>query len=171
MTVIAHTDLAFAGPGALVAMVRSGDVSARELVELYLRRIEALDPQLNAFRVVRAEQALAEADRVDRSAPLAGLPLAVKDDIDLAGRDPHPRFAKLRASGDGRRRADPPPARRRRDPGRGHQRARAHDLPLDGNGRQRRDPQPVGPRAHDRRVVGRLGRGGGRGPGGGRHRV
>ena len=35
-----------------------------------------------------AEQALAEADRVDRSAPLAGVPLAVKDDIDLAGETP-----------------------------------------------------------------------------------
>ena len=88
MTATAHTDLAFAGPAALAAMVRAGDVSPRELVELYLRRIEALDPQLNAFRVVRAEQALAEADRVDRSGPLAGVPIAVKDDIDLAGEIP-----------------------------------------------------------------------------------
>jgi amidase len=88
VTATAHTDLAFAGPGALGAMVRAGDVSSRELVELYLSRIEALDPQLNAFRVVRAEQALAEADQVDRSAPLAGVPIAVKDDIDLAGETP-----------------------------------------------------------------------------------
>jgi amidase len=79
------TDLAFAGPGALAAMVRAGEVSPRELVELYLRRIEALDPQLNAFRVLRAEQALAEADAVDRTGPLAGVPIAVKDDLDLAG--------------------------------------------------------------------------------------
>jgi amidase len=85
VTATAPTDLAFAGPGALAAMVRAGDASARELVELYLRRIETLDPQLNAFRVVRAEQALAEADQVDRSAPLAGVPVAVKDDIALAG--------------------------------------------------------------------------------------
>ncbi len=85
MTATAHTDLAFAGPGALSAMVRSGETSPRELVELYLRRIEALDPQLNAFRVVRAEQALAEAEAVDRTAPLAGVPIAVKDDIDVAG--------------------------------------------------------------------------------------
>jgi amidase len=54
-------------------------------VELYLRRIEAIDPKLNAFRVVRAEQALAEAEQVDRSGPLAGVPIAVKDDIALAG--------------------------------------------------------------------------------------
>jgi amidase len=85
VTATAPTDLAFAGPAALAAMVRAGETSPRELVELYLRRIETLDPQLNAFRVVRAEQALAEADQVDRSAPLAGVPIAVKDDIDLAG--------------------------------------------------------------------------------------
>jgi amidase len=85
VTDTAHTDLAFAGPGALAAMVRSGETSPREMVELYLRRIEALDPKLNAFRVVRAEQALAEAESADRSGPLAGVPIAVKDDIDLAG--------------------------------------------------------------------------------------
>ncbi|MGZ4350489.1 MAG: hypothetical protein ACXVRX_08180, partial [Solirubrobacteraceae bacterium] len=65
MTATADTDLAFAGPGAQAAMVRSGEVTPRELVELYLRRIEALNPKLNAFRVLRAEQALAEAEQVD----------------------------------------------------------------------------------------------------------
>ncbi|MGH2892007.1 MAG: amidase family protein, partial [Solirubrobacteraceae bacterium] len=88
MTTTADTDLAFAGPVALAAMVREGEVTPRELVELYLRRIEALDPTLNAFRVVRAEQALADADRIDIGSdplPLAGVPIAVKDDLDLAG--------------------------------------------------------------------------------------
>ena len=85
MTATADTDLAFAGPTALAAMVRAGDASARELVELYLRRIESLDPKLNAFRVLRAEQALDEAETVDREGPLAGVPIAVKDDLDLAG--------------------------------------------------------------------------------------
>jgi amidase len=66
-------------------MVRSGEVAPRELVELYLRRIEALDPTLNAFRVVRGEQALADAEQIDRSGPLAGVPIAVKDDLELAG--------------------------------------------------------------------------------------
>jgi amidase len=85
MTATADIDLAFAGPGALAARVRDGDVHPRELVELYLRRIEALNPRLNAFRVVRGEQALAEAERADRTGPLAGVPIAVKDDIALAG--------------------------------------------------------------------------------------
>ncbi|HWE09306.1 MAG TPA: amidase family protein [Solirubrobacteraceae bacterium] len=85
MTITADTDLAFAGPLALAAMVREGQVQPRELVELYLRRIEALDPQLNAFRVVVAEQALAEADRADRTGPLAGVPIGVKDEMEMAG--------------------------------------------------------------------------------------
>ena len=83
----ASTDeLAFTGPTALAAMVRSGEVKARELVELSLRRIEALDPQLNAFRVVMAEEALAAADAMrDLDGPLAGVPIAVKDDLAVAG--------------------------------------------------------------------------------------
>jgi len=85
MTATADTDLGFAGPGALAAMVRAGQVQPTELVELYLRRIEQLDPRLNAFRVVRGEQAMAEAETVDRSGPLAGVPIAVKDDAAVSG--------------------------------------------------------------------------------------
>lgn len=43
MTASSDTELAFAGPLALAQMVRSGEVHPRELVQLYLRRIEALD--------------------------------------------------------------------------------------------------------------------------------
>jgi amidase len=79
-------ELAFAGPGALAEMVRQGQAHPRELVELYLRRIAAVDPQLNAFRTVLADRALAEAERADRShGLLAGVPVAVKDDLPLAG--------------------------------------------------------------------------------------
>jgi amidase len=88
VTATADTELAFAGPAALAASVRDGQVSPRELVELFLRRIETLDPRLNAFRVVLDEQALAEADALNaqrRSGPLAGVPVAVKDEMDLAG--------------------------------------------------------------------------------------
>jgi amidase len=89
MSMRAHDrETAFAGPGALAALVRAREVTPRELVELYLRRIEALDPNLNAFRVTLAEQALAEADALDGdrlTGPLAGVPIAVKDDIALAG--------------------------------------------------------------------------------------
>jgi amidase len=86
MTTIADTDLAFAGPAALAAQVRSGDVSPRELVELYLRRIDEINPRLNAFRTVLAEAALAEADeRLGHDGPLAGVPIAIKDDVAVAG--------------------------------------------------------------------------------------
>lgn len=91
MTATAEADLAFAGPGALAALVREGHAHPRELVELSLRRIEALDPQLNAFRVVLAEQALDEAERDGRRSdppdpgPLAGVPIGVKDEMELAG--------------------------------------------------------------------------------------
>jgi amidase len=114
MTAADQTDLAFAGPGALAARVRARDVSPRELVELTVSRIEALDPQLNAFRVTLAEQALAEADALtDLDGPLAGVPFAVKDETALAGqsttrgtRSPEPvatqdavLVARLRAAG------------------------------------------------------------------------
>jgi amidase len=85
------TDLAFAGPAGQAALVRAGDVSARELVELSLRRIERLDPQLNAFRTVLADRALADADAADArhaagdERPLLGVPVAVKDDQGVAG--------------------------------------------------------------------------------------
>ncbi len=77
-------ELAFAGPEALAKLVREREVHPRELVELSLRRIDALDPQLNAFRVTLADQALAEAEK-PLDGPLAGVPIAVKDDLPLAG--------------------------------------------------------------------------------------
>lgn len=85
------TELAYAGIARQAELVAAGEVSSRELVELYLARIARHDPVLNAFRVVFAERALLEADQADsrRSAggqrPLLGVPIAVKDDIDVGG--------------------------------------------------------------------------------------
>jgi amidase len=84
-------DLAFAGAARQAELIAAGDLSSRELVQTYLDRIAALDPQLNTFRVVLAERALAEADQADarRKAggdrPLLGVPIAIKDDVDVAG--------------------------------------------------------------------------------------
>jgi amidase len=63
------------------ALVRSGELSARELVEASIEAIERLDPAVNAFAVVCPERALAEADKVrpGDERPLCGVPLAVKD--------------------------------------------------------------------------------------------
>lgn len=87
-------ELAFAGLATQAELLRSREVSARELVELSLARIEASQPRLNAFRVICAETALAAADQADArlrggdggpNAPLLGVPVAIKDDVDLAG--------------------------------------------------------------------------------------
>ena len=84
-------DLAFAGVARLSELLRAGEVTPRELVELYLARIERLDSKLNAFVSVRGEAALAEADaalerlRAGESGPLLGVPMVVKDNVDVVG--------------------------------------------------------------------------------------
>ena len=86
-----RVDLAYAGIARQAQLLRAREVSARELVEVYLERIERLDPQLNCFRIVMAEQALGQAEatqaRLDAGdpAPLLGVPIAIKDTIDVAG--------------------------------------------------------------------------------------
>jgi amidase len=91
-------ELAYAGIARQAELIARGEVSSRELTELYLNRIARFNDQLNAFRVVFAEKALLEADQADarrRAAaegeglangrPLLGVPIAVKDNIDVAG--------------------------------------------------------------------------------------
>ena len=62
-------------------LVRTGEVSARELVEAALAAIERLDPAINAFAAVDGERALAAADGVRPGDPrsLCGVPIGVKD--------------------------------------------------------------------------------------------
>jgi amidase len=87
----AEDELAFAGLSTQAALVAAGDVSSEELVHAALRRIEASQPDLNAFRRVRADAARAEAREADKRRaagerpPLLGVPVAVKDDMHVKG--------------------------------------------------------------------------------------
>jgi amidase len=85
------TDLAFAGAAAQARLLAAGTVTAPALLDVYLERIARLDPTLKSYRVVldrsaREEAAAAQA-RLDRGErlPLLGVPVAIKDDVDVAG--------------------------------------------------------------------------------------
>src|SRR3954467_996215 len=80
-------ELMFRTAGELASLVRSGHVAARELVELSLERIEALNPALNAFIEVDGERALEAAGEIGRgdTRPFAGVPIAVKGNVPAAG--------------------------------------------------------------------------------------
>ena len=84
-------ELAFAGIARQAKLIRAGEVSSRELIDIYLERIERLNPKLNAFTDVFAERAQADADAADArrssgdEAPLLGVPVAIKDIVDVEG--------------------------------------------------------------------------------------
>jgi amidase len=104
-------DVAFAGALRQAAMLRAGEVSPSELVQLCLDRIARVDPQLNSFRMVLGEKALLEARQAEarlkagEERPLLGVPIALKDTVDLAGElttfgtdaypDPAPRDSEM----------------------------------------------------------------------------
>jgi amidase len=80
------------GAGELAGMIRAGEVSSTEVVRAHLRRVEEVNPALNAVVVVLAEEALAAAERADRETaaggelgPLHGVPVTVKENVDVAG--------------------------------------------------------------------------------------
>src|SRR6266511_698319 len=74
----------------LAAAVRAGGVSPLDIIEAHLDRIAAVDPRLHAFQVVRPDAVREEARALTRRAdlaelPLAGVPVAIKDNVHLAG--------------------------------------------------------------------------------------
>ncbi len=86
------TELWRLGASELAGRIRARQVSSREVVEAHLGRIEAVNPRLNAVTVVLAEDALRAADAADRAfrageatGPLCGVPITVKENIDVAG--------------------------------------------------------------------------------------
>lgn len=82
-----------ADPGSiatLVADMQTGRLDPQALVEKFLTRIEKADPEIRAWRVVLAEEARKKAAQLKRIAdpkkyPLFGLPVGIKDIIDVAG--------------------------------------------------------------------------------------
>jgi amidase len=84
---VTDADLMFRPALELAAMVRSGEISASELVQTSLSRIEELNPRLNAFVDVDGERALAAAAEIDAGdeRPFAGVPIAIKNNRPVAG--------------------------------------------------------------------------------------
>lgn len=74
----------------IAEQVRAGNLTASRAIEDALERVEASQRRTNAWQVVRREAALAEADAVDGrpdrfALPLAGVPVAIKDNVPVAG--------------------------------------------------------------------------------------
>ncbi|SME94656.1 amidase [Streptomyces sp. Amel2xC10] len=87
---VAVTDWAGRTAVEIAAAVRAKEATPREVVADHLARIERLDAGIGAFRVVRAAAALAEADELAArpdlaELPLAGVPVAVKDNLAVRG--------------------------------------------------------------------------------------
>jgi len=89
VAVVRRDDLQFAGVAGQAAAIASGEISSRDLVAAALERIQRHDRRLNAFTAVSAERALAEAEERDahtgERGRLHGVPIAVKDEVDIAG--------------------------------------------------------------------------------------
>ena len=84
-------ELAFAGAAQQARILADGVLTAPALLDVYLERIRRLDPVLRSYRVVLADRARDEAaaaqarlDAGERS-PMLGVPIAIKDDVDVAG--------------------------------------------------------------------------------------
>ncbi len=91
-TLMTPADLTSSDATELASRIRHEEITATELIQATLQRIDGADPSLNAFRTVMSNRALADAAAIDalpgeeRAAlPLAGIPVAVKDDTDVAG--------------------------------------------------------------------------------------
>jgi amidase len=85
-------NLAFASAGELARRVRAREVGCLELLDLYIERVERLDPRINAVVVRRFEEARAEARereaelaRGEDLGPLHGVPMTIKESFDLPG--------------------------------------------------------------------------------------
>ena len=86
------SDFAQLGIADVVGLIRAGQLSPVELVRFCLDRIESLNPGLNAYLTVMADAALAAAKAAEQAVaagdalgPLHGVPVALKDNCEVAG--------------------------------------------------------------------------------------
>lgn len=85
-------DLAFTAAAEIAARVRQRELTARQVTEAFIARIETLQPRLNCFIQILSDIAFEQAARIDSAihsgrgaGPLAGVPVAIKDIVDVAG--------------------------------------------------------------------------------------
>lgn len=87
------SEICFSGARKLARLIRSRKVSATEVMRAFIARVERVNPKLNAIVTFLPERALAEAKKLDRAlarrgakaGPLAGLPIAYKDNVATKG--------------------------------------------------------------------------------------
>jgi amidase len=85
-------ELSTKGAAELAGMIASGEVTSADVIDVYLARIEEVNPDVNAVTVTLADEARAAASAVDRAVAageplgsLAGVPFTIKENIDVAG--------------------------------------------------------------------------------------
>ena len=101
----------------LAKMIRKKEVSSEEVVQDHLQRIEEVNPKLNSITIVLEESSLAEARKADQSepvGPLHGVPVTVKENIDLFGT---PTTSGIPAGAELMPAADAPVVKRLKDAG------------------------------------------------------
>ena len=83
------TDPSFLTAEALAGLVRKGEVGCLELLDFFISRTERLNPRINAIVVRDFDRARVRARQLDqskdKSAPLFGVPMTVKESFDVAG--------------------------------------------------------------------------------------
>jgi aspartyl-tRNA(Asn)/glutamyl-tRNA(Gln) amidotransferase subunit A len=95
MTTVQKTEAApihYLDATALAALIRTRQLSSRQVVQAHLDRVEAVNPPINAVVTLMVEAALKGADAADRAVaygaplgPLHGVPFSIKDSLDTAG--------------------------------------------------------------------------------------
>ena len=96
-------DVAFMTIREQADLIQSKKLSPVELTRTYLERIEKYDPQLHAFNLVLADDAMAEAKQAEQEiaagnyrGPMHGIPVGVKDQFNIKGPPEHGRLRRLR---------------------------------------------------------------------------